>query len=167
MAKVARMVDVLKRRQTYEEVIYYIENNKDRIKYPDRTAKQLINTFELSQLDGVGTQIMEQQQLRETKEREREKLLRQIASQTGVSNTEARATQQFQSPISTHQERHQEAPLIFIRNHQRHHGQLYLQMYHRKIMVCCLGQGLGNKRIFMIWLLPRVHILILMHLIVA
>ena len=46
------MTEGLKRRQTYEEVIDYIENDKDKIKYPDRTAKQLRNTFELSQLDG-------------------------------------------------------------------------------------------------------------------
>ena len=71
MAKVAMMTDGLKRRQTYEEVIDYIENDKDKIEYPDRAAKQLRNTFELSQLDGVGMQIMEQQQFREMKEREK------------------------------------------------------------------------------------------------
>ena len=63
MAKVARMTDGLKRRQTYEEVIDYIENDNDTVRYPDRTAKQLRNTFELSHLDGVGMQLMEQQQL--------------------------------------------------------------------------------------------------------
>ena len=72
-----------------------------KIKYPDRTANQVRNTFELIQLDGVGVQLMEQQQVRETKEREKENLLRQMASQTGVSSAEARATQQFHSPIST------------------------------------------------------------------
>ena len=76
MAKVSRMTDGLKRRQTYEEVIDYIENDKDKIKYPDRTAKQLRNTFELSQLDGVGMRIMEQQQFKEAKEREKEDLLK-------------------------------------------------------------------------------------------
>ena len=53
MAKVARMTDGLERRQTYEEVIDYIENDKDKSRYPDRTAKQvrthLNYTFELSQ----------------------------------------------------------------------------------------------------------------------
>ena len=71
MAKVAMMTNVLKRRQSYAEVIDYIENDKDKIKYPDRTAKQLRNTFELSQLDGVGMQIMEEQQFRQMKEREK------------------------------------------------------------------------------------------------
>ena len=41
MAKVSRMTDVLKRRQTYEEVIDYIEHDKDTIKYPDRTEKTI------------------------------------------------------------------------------------------------------------------------------
>ena len=63
-------------------------------KYPDHTAKQLRNTFELSHLDGVGMQLMEQQQFRDMKEREKENLLRQIASTTGTSSIEARATQQ-------------------------------------------------------------------------
>ena len=92
MAKVSRMTDGLRRRQTYEEVIDYIENDKDKIKYPYRTAKQLKNTFELSQLHGVGMQLMEQQEFREMKDREEENLLRQIASTTGISSTEARAT---------------------------------------------------------------------------
>jgi len=52
MAKVSRMTDGLKRRPTYEEAVDYIENDKDKIEYPDRTAKELRNTFELSQLDG-------------------------------------------------------------------------------------------------------------------
>ena len=45
MAKVSRMADGLKRRQTYEEAIDYIENAKDEIKYPDRTEKQVRNTL--------------------------------------------------------------------------------------------------------------------------
>ena len=34
MAKVSRMTDVLKRRQTYEEVIDYIDTDKDKIPRP-------------------------------------------------------------------------------------------------------------------------------------
>ena len=67
MAKVARMTDGLKRRQTYEDVIDYIETDKDKIRYPDRTAKQFRNIFELSRLDEAGMQLMEQQQFPEIK----------------------------------------------------------------------------------------------------
>ena len=93
MAKVASMTDGLKRRRTCEDVIDIIDNDKDKIRHPDRTAKQLRNTFELSQLDGVGMQLVEQQQFREIKEQEKENILRQIAANTGKSITEARATQ--------------------------------------------------------------------------
>ena len=88
------MTDVLKRRQTYEEVIDHIENDNNKIRYPDRTAKQIINTFELSQLGGVGMQLMEQQQFRDMKEREKENLLRQIDSKTGIPSAEASATRE-------------------------------------------------------------------------
>ena len=41
MAKVAMMTSGLTRRQTYEEVLDYIENDPDKIKYPNRAAKYL------------------------------------------------------------------------------------------------------------------------------
>ena len=56
---------LLKQRKTFEEVIDYIQNDKTKIKYPDRTAKCVRNSFELSQLDGVGMMLMERQQFRE------------------------------------------------------------------------------------------------------
>ena len=62
MANVAMMTDGLRRKPTYEEVIDYIEHDPDKIKYPNRTAKYLRNTFELSQFDGVGQALLEQQQ---------------------------------------------------------------------------------------------------------
>ena len=40
MAKASRITDGLRRRQTYEEVIDYLENDNDKIKYADRTAKR-------------------------------------------------------------------------------------------------------------------------------
>lgn len=83
MAKVVNaplLTSGLRKRQTYEEVIDYIENDQDKLQYPDRTAKLLRNTFELSQLDGVGMHIMEQQQLRELIEREKLHYLRQMAN---------------------------------------------------------------------------------------
>ena len=69
MAKVAMLTDGLKRRQTYEEVVEYIETDPDKVKYPNRAAKLLRNTFQLSQLDGIGKELMEQQEIEEMKER--------------------------------------------------------------------------------------------------
>ena len=38
MAKVAMMENGLRRKQTYEEIIDYIENDPDKIQYPNRAA---------------------------------------------------------------------------------------------------------------------------------
>ena len=51
----------LKRKPTYVEVVDYIERDPDRIKYPDRKAQIMRNSFELSQLDGLGLLEMDQQ----------------------------------------------------------------------------------------------------------
>ena len=69
MAKVAMMTSGLTRRQTYEEVLDYIENDPDKIKYPNRTAKYLRNTFQLNQLNGMGQALFEQQQIDEMKDK--------------------------------------------------------------------------------------------------
>ena len=69
MAKVAMMVDGLIKRQTYEEIIDYIENDPDKIQYPNRAAIFLRNTFQLSQLDGMGQALLEQQEMNEMAER--------------------------------------------------------------------------------------------------
>ena len=61
MAKVAMMSSGLRRKPTYEEVIDYIENDPDKIKYPHRAAKFLRNAFQLSQLAGAGQALLEQQ----------------------------------------------------------------------------------------------------------
>jgi hypothetical protein len=92
----------LRKKPTYEEVINYIENDKDKIQYPDRKAKFLRNTFELSQLDGLGMQIMEEQQLREIKEREKIHYLREIANNSDRSYKflTAQHDEQKQKPLS-------------------------------------------------------------------
>ena len=53
MAKVATMTDGLRRKPTYEEVIDYIEDDPGKIKCPNRQAKLLRHTFQLSQLDYI------------------------------------------------------------------------------------------------------------------
>ena len=44
----------LQKRLTYEDLLNYIVKDPDTIRYPDRKAKILRNSFELSQLDGIG-----------------------------------------------------------------------------------------------------------------
>ena len=50
--------DGLKRRKTYEELIEYLQYDQPKIKYPDRTASQIRNSPQLSNLlDGEGINI--------------------------------------------------------------------------------------------------------------
>ena len=78
----------LRKKATFNELIDYISRDPDRIKYPNRQAKQLRNGFELSQLDGEGFREMEQQHLQHMKEQYKENLLRQMATKHGVQHTD-------------------------------------------------------------------------------
>ena len=69
----------LKKRDTFEEVVEYIKHSKDVIKFPDRYAKQIRNSFELSQLDGVGMMEHEEHELQTMKETEKAHALRKVA----------------------------------------------------------------------------------------
>ena len=83
MAKVAMMMESgLRRKQTYEEIIDYIENDPDKTQYPNRTATYLRNTFQLSQLDGMGQALLEQQEMNEMAERVKDYQLKELADQT-------------------------------------------------------------------------------------
>ena len=52
----------LKKKPTLNDLADIIENAPTTIKYPDRTATIVRNSFELSQLDGEGMRDMEEQQ---------------------------------------------------------------------------------------------------------
>ena len=85
MAKVTMMESGLRRKQTYEEIIDYIQNDQDKIKYPDRTARFIRNTFQLSQLDGMGQALLEQQETNEMAERVKDYQLKELADQNETS----------------------------------------------------------------------------------
>ena len=88
------MIEGLRRKPTYEEVIDYIENDPDKIKYPNRAANDLRNTFQLSQVDGMGRAILEQQQAEEMKERVKYYQVHQLAVQNDTDVRRERAIQQ-------------------------------------------------------------------------
>ena len=85
MAKVTMMESGLRRKQTYEQIIDYIQNDQDKIKYPNRTAKFLRHTFQLSQLDGMGQALLEQQGVNEMAERVKDYQLNELADQNETS----------------------------------------------------------------------------------
>ena len=93
----------LKKRDTFEEVVEYLKHPKDVIKFPDRYAKQIRNSFELSQLDGVGMMEHEQHELQTMKETEKANALKKVAMKTdGVSHHELRAhAEQSRPPVAT------------------------------------------------------------------
>ena len=80
MAKVAMRESGLRRKRTYEDIIDYIENDPDKIQYPNRAAKYLRNTFQLSQLDGMGQALLEQE-MNEMAERVKYYQLKELADQ--------------------------------------------------------------------------------------
>ena len=45
----------LQKRPTYEELVNYIVEDPESVRGPDRKAKIIRNSFQLSQLDGTGT----------------------------------------------------------------------------------------------------------------
>lgn len=80
----------LRKKPTYNELVNYIEDDPDKIKFPDRTAKYLRNSFQLSQLDGYGMQEMEHQQLQAMKQQMRDQEISRLADHLGVSASSLR-----------------------------------------------------------------------------
>jgi len=94
----------LKERETYDEIIDYIQNHQDKIKFPNRVAKQLRDTPQLSNLldgEGHGVSDLEQQQKDQTILTEREHRLREKASQTNQSTSTLRVNEP--APIDVEQ----------------------------------------------------------------
>ena len=78
---VKHRVDIagLRKRETYEDLIDYLQTDQEIIRYPDRYAKRLRESPYLTQLDGEGTRTMEQQQLEAMKEQRRDDFLREVS----------------------------------------------------------------------------------------
>ena len=78
----------LKKKPTLTEVITQIETEPNTIKYPDRTATLVRNSFELSQLDGEGMREMEQQQAQQMAEVAKENAIRNLAKNNDVAHAD-------------------------------------------------------------------------------
>ena len=68
----------LRRRETYEEIINYLENEQEIIKYPDRRAKFLRDSPYLTQLDGEGIRTLEEQETGAIRQRAKDDMLREL-----------------------------------------------------------------------------------------
>ena len=83
----------LRKKETYDELIDYVMNKQEKIKYPDRTAKFLRESPQLSNLldgDGEGILEMEEQQKRQRQEVEKEHTIREMAGED-ISAAELRS----------------------------------------------------------------------------
>ena len=76
----------LRRKPTYNELIDYIEIEKPKIRFPDRTATLLRNSHYLSQFDGNLFDV-EEQQKNITKAQLKENEIRNIISNTRVTTS--------------------------------------------------------------------------------
>ena len=87
----------LKKKETYDEIVDYLMNKQEKIKMPNRLAKQLRNSPQLSNVldgDGAGLQDVEDQQKRAAEEVEKEHRVRDAANVEGGGPTERRTFQQ-------------------------------------------------------------------------
>ena len=73
----------LHKKETYAELINYIQNKQPILKYPNRLATQLMNSRELLQLDGLGVSLDQQDNL--VREQQRENLIMQQAEREGTT----------------------------------------------------------------------------------
>ena len=84
----------LRRRDTYEEIINYLENEQEIIKYPDRRAKFLRDSPYLTQLDNEGIRTLEEQETGAIRQRAKDDMLRELGFKAdgSVSRAERAAT---------------------------------------------------------------------------
>ena len=73
----------LRKRNTYEDMIGYLQEGQPTIRYPDRTAKFIRNSIYMTQLDGPDYREMLAQQEKQKNLQLRDILLRQQASKPG------------------------------------------------------------------------------------
>jgi hypothetical protein len=96
--------DGLKKRDTYDEIVYYLENKQEKIKYPNRFFKQLRESPQLSNLldnNGMGIVEMEEQQRNKIQHEQAEQAVIQVASSSGSTANVLRATAPKTKPINT------------------------------------------------------------------
>jgi hypothetical protein len=95
MAKTLRgqAFEGLRRSETYEEMIDYIQHGQDVIVYPNRKARQTRESPWLTQLDGEGISEMEQQRGNQMKEQMKQAYISSYAVSTNQSRAEVEAAQ--------------------------------------------------------------------------
>ena len=85
----------LRKRESYNEIVDYLENKQEKINYPNRFAKQIRNSPELSKLldgEGMGAVEMEEQQMKAMEHEQAEQAVRQAGGTAQVLRAAASQT---------------------------------------------------------------------------
>ena len=91
-----------RRRLTYEEVVDYIARDPDKVKYPNRQAKFLRNSFELSFLDAMNQEALAQQQHKLMTFQVAQQAIREAAVSSGTSAVAEGVVQSLSNPLLLH-----------------------------------------------------------------
>ena len=81
----------LRKRETYEQLIDYLQNDQELIKYPNRYFRQLRDSPWLSHLDDEYPDKLDEQQLNEARIIQKETIIREVTAATGMSAPEIRS----------------------------------------------------------------------------
>ena len=81
----------LRRRESYDEVVSIIENGETKIKHPNCVAVQILNSPYMKQLDTEALMDMQNQQDRISKNKMKQLVMQELASQTGTPLVQTRA----------------------------------------------------------------------------
>ena len=85
----------LRKRESYNEIVDYLENKQEKINYPNRFAKQIRNSPQLSNLldgEGMGAVEMEKQQIKAMEHEQAEQAVRQAGGTAQVLRAAASQT---------------------------------------------------------------------------
>jgi hypothetical protein len=85
----------LRKRESYDEIVDYLENKQEKVSYPNRFAKQIRNSPQLSNLldgEGMGAVEMEEQQQKAMEHEQAEQAVRQAGGTAQVLRSAASQT---------------------------------------------------------------------------
>jgi hypothetical protein len=91
-------MQTLRKRLSYNEMVNYIENDKEKIKFPNRQATFLRNSHFLSQFDGDSFIDLEEEENKMNRERLKEDEIKKISSETKTTAQVNRATRRMKVP---------------------------------------------------------------------
>ena len=94
-------MQTLRKRLSYDEMVDYVENDKQKIKFPNRQATFLRNSPFLSQFDGESFIDLEQQENKMNRERLKEVAIRNLARDGGITHRALQYQMHGSTPLNT------------------------------------------------------------------